>query len=76
MQTKPPGHMTISAAAEILGCTNLDVKAMISAGRFRSISAPFRSNLKGIDTVKSYVNTQDIRDCLVKALVPDVQAVS
>ena len=67
MQSKPPGYLTLSAAAEILGCAKLEVKALINSGKFRSKTAPFRSNLHDMDALKTYVNTQDVRDFLISS---------
>ena len=74
MQSKPPGYLTLSAAAEILGCAKLEVKALINSGKFRSKTAPFRSNLHDMDALKTYVNTQDVRDFLISSQAPATEA--
>lgn len=75
MQTKPPGFMTISQAAEMLNKSKQFVKYAIKAGLLTSSTVPYKSNLRpGVSATAVFVKSDDIRDVLTGKLDLDVLA--
>lgn len=61
----PPDYMALSHAASVLGKPKNFVKRAIKAGKIRSTSEPFRSNLnKGASAYMVLVHAQDVRDAI------------
>ena len=75
MQTKPPGFMTISQAAEMLNKSKRFVKHAITAGLLTSSTVPYKSNLRpGVLATAVFVKSDDIRDVMTGKIDLDVLA--
>lgn len=75
MQTKPPGFMTISQAAEMLNKSKRFVKHAITAGLLTSSTVPYKSNLRpGVSATAVFVKSDDIRDVMTGKIDLDALA--